>query len=116
MKSLLIDTLEKLNYPIQLQGTLGLKEYPDTFFAFWNPETYEKYYDNVPVSREWVFWLYLYSTNARVVESEMDNAIKLLRDAGFIIEGYGSDVASDVVTHTGRMITAHYIEKLEASK
>lgn len=114
MKKLLITTLEQFNYPVKLQGSLSHKEYPDTFFTFWNFDTVNTYIDNKIIRTTWGFWIYLYSTDPEIVENVMNDAIQELRKAGFIIEGQGIDAVSDQVTHTGRMITAYLMENLEA--
>lgn len=112
MKKKLIELLESLNYPVFLQGSLNNEaEYPDTFFTFWNFETPEgSFYNNAASKAVWGFWIYIYSDNPELVEAELEKARSLLKEAGYITSGKGEDVASDVDTHTGRMIEVYFIE------
>lgn len=115
MKEKLIKLLEPLGYPVRLQGSLNPdEEYPATFFTFWNFETPEtSFYDNAANAAIWGFWLYLYSENAEILEETLEKAHDLLNTNGWIASGRGEDVASDVNTHTGRMIEIYYIENYE---
>lgn len=112
MKKKLIEILENLNYPVFLQGSLNNEaEYPDTFFTFWNFETPESgFYDNGASKAVWGFWIYIYSNDPILVEMELEKARNLLKEAGYIASGKGEDVASDIDTHTGRMIEVYFIE------
>lgn len=109
----LIDTITPLGYPIFQQGSLAEDApYPQSFFTFWNFQSEEvKTFDNEPIGCEWGYWLYFYSTDPLLVESELLNAKKLLKAANFDVWGKGEDVKSDVITHTGRMIGIYYDER-----
>ena len=112
MKNELISILNKIGFPVFLQGSLNENdEYPASFFTFWNFETPEdKHYNNEPVRAVWGFWVYLYSDDPIVVDEKLIEAAKLLKESGWEIDGKGQDVASDEPTHTGRMITCRRIE------
>lgn len=107
MKDLLISTISELGYPIFQQGTLSTDEaYPDSFFTFFNRSSDgSMFYDNMEHSVVWDFDLNFYSVDPALVNTELLNAKKLLRDAGFVVGGAGRDVASDEITHTGRGIS-----------
>lgn len=108
MKNELIGILEATGYPAQLQGTLGQdEEYPESFYTFWNFETPEKYYDNKPTNAIWGFWIFFFSSDPALVESETSAVIARLRSAGWTVEGKGEDALSDVKTHTGRRLTVY---------
>lgn len=113
MKKKLIELIEALGYPVFLQGSLNdEEEYPETFFTFWNFETPEGgYYDNNATKAIWGFWVYIYSSDAGKVESELEAARKTLKENGWIVTGKGEDVASDTPSHTGRMIEVYFIEQ-----
>lgn len=108
----LIETVELLGYEIYQQGTLNPDEkYPDSFFTFWNFQADENSeFDNEANSCLWGYWLYFYSTDPVLVESELLKAKKELKKAGFEIWGNGEDVASSIPTQTGRMLTIYYKE------
>ena len=85
MEDLIIKTLSVLGYPVFLQGSLlDNQPYPESFFTFWN--------------------------DAADAQSFHEDAKKLLRQQDFAIAGAGYDVASDEPTHTGRGISAKYLQ------
>ncbi len=115
MEDLLIETLEKLGYPVRRQGSLGTDEaYPDHFFTFWNNATDStSYYDNEEHGIEWDFDVNFYSINPDFTYQKLNEAIKALKTVGFIISGRGYDVGSDEPTHTGRGCNAVFLEKFK---
>lgn len=113
MKDLLISTISSLGYPVYQQGSLGQDEaYPESFFTFWNNDTYDKnHYDNKPIDYVWDFDLNFYSVDPDLVNTKLLAAKELLLEAGFIVPGKGYDVVSDEITHTGRGIHVLKIEQ-----
>ncbi len=112
MKDELISIIEQRGFPVYQQGSLGEDEaYPDTFFTFWNNDTYDgNHYDGKAASWTWSFDVNVYSTDPDLVNSELLEIKTLLIAAGWIIGGKGHDVASDEISHTGRGITVLYRE------
>lgn len=112
MKQRLIDILEMSGYSVYLQGSFGDSDvYPESFFTYWNFETPEgQFYDNDPHSAIWGFWVYFYSSDPEKVEKVTNEMITRLRSNGVIVQGRGSDIDSDVDTHTGRMITCYIVD------
>ena len=112
MKQKLINILESIGFPVFLQGSLNPDQnYPDTFLTFWNFETPEgQFYDNESHSAVWGFWVFLYSNDPEIVETESEKIRKLLKENGFILQGRGEDANSGRETHTGRMLTLYYME------
>lgn len=110
MEDLLISTLEALNYPVRLQGSLLPNEnYPDNFFTFWNDAADgASFYSNDEHSIIWQYSLNFYSVDPVLVSSKLLEAKKLLKSAGWIVSGAGYSVMSDEPTHTGRGITIRY--------
>ena len=85
MKSELITLLETLKYPVFLQGSINsLEEYPESFFTFWNFETPESaFYDNDAGRAVWGFWVYFYSTDPTLVETQPEiRRFKIYYDCG----------------------------------
>lgn len=112
VKKHLIETLDKFGYPVFLQGSLSDDDkYPDSFFTFWNNGTECYYMDNVVKATMWDFDLNFYSSNPETVNMVLLQARKLLKSAGFTVQGKGYDVISDEPTHTGRGINIFYFEK-----
>lgn len=112
MKGQLIETLETFGFPVFLQGSMNEDDpYPPSFFTFWNNQTPEDtHYDNEPSRAVWGFWVYFYSDDPSLVDTKLEEAKKLLKSKGWIFEGKGEDVKSDVQTHTGRMLMCWKIE------
>ena len=116
MKSVLIEMLQTLNYPVFLQGTLNPDEsYPASFFTFWNPDTPEgAFYDNDAHLAEWRFNIFFYSIDPQLVEIVPEQARKLLKQKGFILNGKPHDIASGRDTHTGVTFSVTITENYES--
>ena len=86
-----------------LQGTIEPDEaYPDTFVTFFTDDTDDRsFYDNELESEDWHFSVILYSTNPTLIEEARPQIIDRLKRNGFIAQGRGRDIPSDVPTHTG---------------
>lgn len=112
VEDLLIETLSSLNYPVFRQGSLTEDEpYPDDFFTFWNiSSSDDDFYDNKETRTIWEYRICFYSNNPQHTYDVLREAILELKQCGFIIDGKGYDVASDEITHTGRGVSALYIE------
>jgi len=112
VKSDLIALLQTLGYPVFLQGSMNANEaYPDSFFTFWNFETPEAaFYDNDADRAVWGFWIYFYSVNPLLVETEPEKARKLLKQNEYILDGKANDIAVDRPTHTGAFFTVYKFE------
>lgn len=113
MEDKLIEILETFGYPVNLQGSLDENEqYPDSFFTFWENSTEgTAHYDNQANSEIYDYDVNFYSNEQELVYSKLKEAIRKLRENGFIISGSGYSVASDEVTHTGRGIHVLYRKK-----
>ena len=113
MEDLLIRTLEGLNYPVKLQGSLLADEpYPDHFFTYWNDSADgSSYYSNTEGAILWAYSLNFYSVDAVLTNTVLLEAKALLKSAGFVVSGAGYDVPSDEPTHTGRGISLLYRQK-----
>ena len=55
-------------------------------------------------------WIFFYSTNPLLVETEPEKARKLLKQNGFILDGKANDVSVDRPTHTGAFFTVFKFE------
>ena len=115
VKKLFINTLKPFGYKIILQGSMAAEEkYPDNFFTFFNNSAdSQEFYDNEEKSIIWDFDLNFYSNKVTITNSILLEAKKKLKEAGFIVNGKGYDVASDQSSHTGRDINVLYIEREE---
>ena len=101
MKQLLFNTLSGLGYPVYLQGTAP-QTYPDHFITYWTIDTSAAAeFDNALKLTEWQFYVYFYSTDPALVQSETVKIRDALKAAGFIPQGKGRDLLSDDPAHTG---------------
>lgn len=109
----LLNTLAPLCTDIIEQGSLAPNaSYKSRFFTFWNSTTEDhKHYNNATHGYVWSVDVNFYSTDPRDVYSTLDAARERLKAEGWVVNGKGHAVASDVNTHTGRGFTALYIER-----
>ncbi len=114
MKDKLISILESLHYPVFQQGTMNQEDgYPSAYFTFKNMNTTsDSFYNNEEHKIIWLFIVAFYSDNPDLVDKELLNAKKKLKENGFIVSGKGYDVDSDEPTQTGRGIAVKIIENL----
>ena len=112
MDEKLITILETFKYPVLRQGSMEESEqYPPTFLTFWNTESADHaHYNNEDYGTVWEFDVNVYSTVPDTTYTLLSQVRKALKENGFIVPGKGHDVASDEVTHTGRGLTALFLE------
>lgn len=104
MKDLLINVLEGFCPDnVFLQGTLDENaDYPESFITFWCYDVPEgSHYDNEANSFDWSFNVIFYSSDPLKVNTVPEEIRIALKKAGFIPQGKGNDIPSDVITHTG---------------
>ena len=107
----LVRLLQTFGYPVRRQGSLAGQAYPETFITYWNGETDDgSHYDNSAISFIWYATIYLYSTNSTIIQEKLMAIKALLKQNGWIVNGKGYDVPSDVITHTGRAINVIFLE------
>lgn len=104
----LIEILEAQEVPVYKQGSMSADaEYPETFITFWNPDSPDhSHYDNEDYGTEWIFNVYVYSSDPEKTYTVLDNIRIALKQAGWICQGKGFDVSSDEETHSGRGLEA----------
>lgn len=112
MKTLLIETLKALGYPVYLQGTFAEnEEYPETFITFFTLSGDDaSHYDNEPSGTAWRYQVIVYSSDPLKVASVAQETHTRLKAAGFIPLGRGRDILSDEPTHTGVAMEFYYLE------
>lgn len=104
MKERLIEVLERFCPDnVYLQGTLNPEEaYPQKFITFFTSTTDDvAHFDNDVSAIEWNFAVMFYSDDPTEVNTIPAQIRTELKKAGFIPQGRGSDILSDVPTHTG---------------
>lgn len=112
MEDKLIELLETFGYPVYRQGSLSNDAtYPDSFFTFWNNQSPDHaFYDNTEYGTEWDFDVNFYSNDPDLTYSKLFEAKTLLKQNGWVVPGKGHDVMSDEPSHSGRGISALFLE------
>lgn len=112
MEDKLIELLETFGYPVYRQGSLSNDAtYPDSFFTFWNNQSPDHaFYDNTEYGTEWDFDVNFYSIDPDLTYSKLLEAKTLLKQNGWVVPGKGHDVMSDEPSHSGRGISALFLE------
>ena len=112
MEDKLIELLETFGYPVYRQGSLSNDAtYPDSFFTFWNNQSPDHaFYDNTEYGTEWDFDVNFYSVDPDLTYSKLLEAKTLLKQNGWVVPGKGHDVMSDEPSHSGRGISALFLE------
>jgi hypothetical protein len=104
MKQKLIEVLERFTPgAVYLQGTFSPdEEYPEAFTTFWADYTDDiSHYDDATHAVAWGFSVIFYSSDPVKVNTIPFQIAAALRAAGFIPQGKGFDIPSDVPSHTG---------------
>lgn len=86
------------------------REYPESFFTFWNADTPEQgFYDNKANETVWIWYVYFYTKNPSLLYAKLEELIKLLKENGFIVEGKGRDCPTDNPLYLGRYVVTKYV-------
>lgn len=115
VKDNLKEVLDGFGYPSWLMHTMPADEvYPESFFTYLAIDApFMAHYDNASHAVAWAFWIGFYSSDPEKVDSMPLELALRLRAAGWISDGLGEDVQSDEPTHTGKRITAYYVQNLD---
>lgn len=86
-----------------LQGTIDEDvSYPESFITFFTDDTEDrKFFDDDVTSIDWTFSVIFYSSDPQLISSVPAEITAALKAQGFIPQGRGRDIPSDVSTHTG---------------
>lgn len=95
-----------------LQGSLNPEiPYPETFITFFiTSSDFEEFYNDDANRIDWMLSAMIYSTDPDEIDRIAKGLIKDLKNAGFIPQGAGFDLPSDVETHTGWALDFIYPE------
>lgn len=88
---------------VYLQGTIDENvDYPGSFITFWTNYTADNsHYDDDVHSIDWQFSVMYYSSDPSSIPTMADEIRSELKKNGFIPQGRGNDIVSDVASHTG---------------
>lgn len=104
MKELLISILERFcPNDVYLQGTLNENEaFPQKFITFFVTDTEDiEHFDDALVATAWNFAVIFYSNDPAEVNTIPAQISAALKAAGFIPQGKGRDIASNIAGYTG---------------
>lgn len=104
MKQELITALETIcPGNVFLQGTIPESQtYPDSFITFWtNSSSDDAFMDDEETRVVWSYGVFYYSNDPATIPVKAAAIRSALKAAGFIPQGRGYDIPSDVETHTG---------------
>lgn len=95
---------------VYLQGTLNPDEdYPDTFITFFITNSdFNAFYDDNANRLDWSVAVMIYSNNPETIYEILGGVVQDCKAEGFIPQGAGNDIPSDVKTHTGWAIDFIY--------
>ena len=94
---------ESMKDKVYLQGTIDIEEeYPKTFITFFTSNTQDRsFYDDKLVTEDWEFSVILYSDDPFIVEEGRTVIVNALKRHGFLPQGKGHDIPSDIPEVTG---------------
>lgn len=95
------------------QGSLSEKDtYPELFITFWenNSSDGNHYDNNIANGYKYDFDLNVYGSDVEKVYKTMKDAIDLLKDNGFLVNGQGFDIGSDEPNYIGRHVEVVYYD------
>lgn len=106
------EVFEQIQLPYSRQGSFAEGEtLPDSFFTFWNTDSPDEgFYDNKSHKNIWFWYVYFYTKNPAIMYSKIDEFITIAKDKGFMVDGKGKDIPSDVPDYLGRYVRVTYIE------
>lgn len=106
------ECFNEINLPYSRQGSYTEdEELPETFFTFWNTDSpVEGFYDNNSHRNVWFWYVFLYTTDPALIYSKLDEFIIIAKKHGFMADGNGKDIPSDVPNYLGRYIRLTYVE------
>ena len=100
-----------------LQGTIDEDvQYPDNFITFFTNDTEDRaFFSNEVTSIDWTFSVIFYSNDPAMINIVPAEITTALKAQGFIPQGKGWDIPSDVPSHTGwamEFIITEYVNQL----
>lgn len=104
MKATLITLLETIcPNNVFLHGSIASNvAYPDSFITFYVSRTSDNsFYNDEVHSVDWTFLVYYYTSDPSNMSTVPTTILTTLKNNGFIPQGKGYDIISDVETHTG---------------
>ena len=108
----LFNIFESMDFPYFRQGSLSDKEYPNSFFTFWNIDTpIDSFYDNKETRFIIDVMIYFYTNDATLIYSVMDEFTRIAKAKGFVLRSRAYDAPADKEGYYGRLIRLNIIHR-----
>lgn len=109
----IINTLEPLGYPVDLQGTYEENDIPDSLITYFIAGTQDlEHYNNRPAKTGYTINVNFYSRKMSLIDTAPELISEALLGAGFTREGPGQDAGLDKDTrHYGWLMDFYYVER-----
>lgn len=109
----LFELFDEIGLPYHRQGSLANKEYPPSFFTFWNIDTKnDSFYDDKEHRYIEYVQIGFYTNDANQIYSVMDDFIQRAEAKGFVVEGRARDANADDDNYFGRVCYLRIINNL----
>lgn len=109
----LFELYEEIGLPYFRQGSMSDKDYPSSFFTFWNIQTEnDSFYDNEEHRYIEYVQVGFYTNDASKIYSVMDDFIARAKSKGFVIDGRARDADADKADYFGRVCFIRIIHNI----
>ena len=105
---------DEIGLPYFRQGSMSDADYKPSFFTFWNIDTpNDSFYDNG--ERRYIEYVQvcLYTNDADLIYSQMDDFIVRAKKKGFAVQGRAHDTPADKDSYFGRFVLIKIIHRVE---
>lgn len=103
---------QTIGLPYSRQGSYEEgADLPDSFFTFWNYDTPNiVFYDNEVNKKNNIWNIYFYTNDNSLLYSKLNEFIIQAKTNGFIVNGNGKDIPSDIPNYFGRYVVINDVE------
>lgn len=108
----LFSLFNEIGLPYFRQGSLSDADYKPAFFTFWNIDTpNDSFYDNHETRYIEYVQVCVYTNDANLIYTQMDDFIARAKQKGFVIQGRAHDTNADKDNYYGRFVLLKIIHK-----
>jgi hypothetical protein len=112
MRKELRDALASTGFKYYQQGALyPLVDLPDVFVTYWTADSEAAAsFDNTAAVTAWTIQIAVYGNQYYSLEKQFDAVCEKLKAKGFIQQGKGRDIPSDIKNYYGMACDFYYLE------
>lgn len=108
----LFNLFEEIGLPYYRQGSLSEKDYPPSFFTYWNIDTQNaSFYDNKEHRYIPHIQVGFYTKKSAEVYTGMDDFVRRAKEKGFVCDGRPKDADSGKADYFGRVCLIRIMNK-----